>query len=124
MKRIAVICLCFLISSELSAQIERHGNDIWIPIEQYKVIRNQVILCDDLKKECDSLIVSMDQSLLYKDSIILNQIHKISLKDSIIVSKNETIHALTKIPDNKFRVSNQLWIGILSGLLTGILILK
>ncbi len=123
MKTIAILCLSFLTLNSFG-QVERHGNDVWIPVQQYKIIRNQVILCEDLKNDYDSLVISMDQSLLLKDSIILNQSHKIELKDSIIVSKDQTIKLLTKIPNNKFKISNQLWIGILSGLLTGIIIMK
>ncbi len=123
MKKIAILCL-FCLTLNSFGQVERHGNDVWIPVQQYQIIRNQVIICEDLKQDYDSLETSMDQSLIIKDSIILNQSHKIELKDSIIVSKNQTIQALTKIPNDKFKISNQLWIGILSGLLTGIIIMK
>lgn len=120
-----MVCLFCLISVSSFAQIERHGNNVWVPIDVYNGYRNQIIQfedtiipqCDSIKLECDSIILAQDRRLLTKDSIIANRNGILALKDTIIKNKNETIRLLSIVPA-KPKVSKAFLKGLVAGVLT------
>lgn len=119
--KIKIIFLFFLIwgSRDICAQVERHGNTVWMPIDSYNKIRNQILLCDTIKGECDSLVTLQYKSIKTKDSIIVNLNNKVTLKDTIIANKNNTINLLvTTLPkENKFKVNKSFFMGVLAGII-------
>jgi hypothetical protein len=95
-----------------------------MPIQDYNTVRGQVLLCDTMKRDCDSTIAFQQSSLKIKDSIITNLKHKIELKDTIISHKSETIKLLSVAPPkDKFKINKSFFVGVLIGVVSETFIL-
>ncbi len=94
-----------------------------MPLDSYRAFRKQIFICDTLKTECDSIILSQEKQIQLKDSTIRNFRSVVILKDSIIVEKNNTIKKISELKQ-PHTVSAPLFIGGFTGLLLGILLMR
>ncbi len=95
-----------------------------MPLEDYRKFRTNILQSDTLRKECDSIITKQDLRLLVKDSIIGVRDNKLVLKDSIIYQKDITIKELSKEEPKKGFFTKEFWIGIVTGIVGTIALLK
>ena len=104
------------------------GDNVIMPIDNYRKMRIKIFQADTLQKDCDSIKADCDRDQFLCDSIIAKQDRRLIAKDSIVANlqtelkgKDQIIAILQK---PKFKMHPQIWIGALCGVITMALILK